>query len=68
MELDLSGKTALISGSSQGIGFAIASTLAAEGLQVVINGRDTSRVAAAVDSIRRESPHLVRLAIRVRCE
>ncbi len=57
MELDLRGKTAFISGSSQGIGFAIASTLAAEGVHVVINGRDTSRVEAAVDRIRSESPH-----------
>jgi NAD(P)-dependent dehydrogenase (short-subunit alcohol dehydrogenase family) len=56
MELQLRGKTAFISGSSQGIGFAIASTLAAEGVQVVLNGRDSSRVDAAVARIRLQNP------------
>jgi NAD(P)-dependent dehydrogenase (short-subunit alcohol dehydrogenase family) len=56
MELQLRGKTAFISGSSQGIGFAIASALAAEGVQVVLNGRDSSRVDAAVGRIRRQNP------------
>ncbi|AMM18972.1 oxidoreductase [Frondihabitans sp. PAMC 28766] len=57
MQLQLGGKTAFISGSSQGIGFAIASALAAEGVQVVLNGRHPSRVDAAVDRIRRQSPN-----------
>ena len=48
MELGLRGKRAFISGSSQGIGYAVASALAAEGVDVVINGRDEGRVDAAV--------------------
>jgi len=38
MNLELIGKTALISGSTKGIGFAIASQLAAEGARVIVNG------------------------------
>ena len=37
---DLSGKTALVTGSSRGIGFALAQALAQAGAHVVINGRD----------------------------
>lgn len=48
MELGLRGKRAFISGSSQGIGYAVASALAAEGVDVVINGRDEGRVDAAM--------------------
>ena len=39
MNIDLTGKTALISGSTSGIGFAIARGLAQAGAEVVINGR-----------------------------
>jgi NAD(P)-dependent dehydrogenase (short-subunit alcohol dehydrogenase family) len=53
MDLDLQGKTAVVSGSTAGIGFAIAATLAAEGASVVVNGRTQARVAGAVESIRR---------------
>jgi gluconate 5-dehydrogenase len=48
---DLSGKRALITGSSQGIGFALAKGLAAAGAQVVLNGRDTAKLAAAAAQI-----------------
>jgi NAD(P)-dependent dehydrogenase (short-subunit alcohol dehydrogenase family) len=51
MELGLKGKIAVVSGSTAGIGLAIAGTLAAEGAQVVLNGRTEERVAAAVESI-----------------
>ncbi len=44
---DLSGRLALITGSSQGIGLAIATGLAEAGARVVLNGRDRDRVAAA---------------------
>ena len=44
---DLTGKRALITGSSQGIGFALAQGLAGAGAQVVLNGRDRDRLAAA---------------------
>lgn len=48
---DLSGKRALVTGSSQGIGFALARGLAAAGAQVVLNGRDTAKLAAAAAEI-----------------
>lgn len=38
MDLNLKGKPALVSGSTAGIGFAIASTLAREGARVIVNG------------------------------
>jgi gluconate 5-dehydrogenase len=44
---DLSGRRALVTGSSQGIGLALAEGLAAAGAQVVLNGRDTAKLAAA---------------------
>ena len=44
MELELSGKRALVTGSSSGIGVAIAEMLAVEGASVVVNGRDSGRV------------------------
>lgn len=44
---DLSGSRALVTGSSQGIGFALAKGLAEHGAAVVLNGRDTSKLAAA---------------------
>ena len=44
---DLSGKRALVTGSSQGIGFALARGLAAAGAEIVLNGRDAAKLAAA---------------------
>lgn len=58
MHIDLSGKTAVVSGSSQGIGFAIAKGLAWAGARVIVTGRDGDRVAEAVraiDTIDRET-------------
>ena len=43
----LEGRTALITGSSQGIGFSLARGLAAAGARVVLNGRDAAKLAAA---------------------
>ncbi len=48
---DLTGRRALITGSSQGIGFALAKGLAAAGAQVVLNGRDVGKLATAVAQI-----------------
>src|SRR5258708_28832454 len=52
MDLKINGKTAVVSGSTAGIGFAIAAALAAEGAKVVVNGRTQARVDAAVKKIR----------------
>jgi NAD(P)-dependent dehydrogenase (short-subunit alcohol dehydrogenase family) len=54
MDLGLKGKLAVVSGSTAGIGFAIARTLVREGARIVINGRTEKRVAAAAESIRTE--------------
>jgi NAD(P)-dependent dehydrogenase (short-subunit alcohol dehydrogenase family) len=54
MDLQLATRRAFISGSTQGIGYAIAKALADEGAEVVINGRDAARVEAAVQRMRRE--------------
>lgn len=48
---DLTGKRALITGSSQGIGFALAAGLAEAGAKVVLNGRDVGKLAAAAARI-----------------
>lgn len=48
MRIDLSGKTAIVTGSTEGIGFAIAKGLAEAGATVVVNGRTETKVAAAV--------------------
>ncbi len=45
MDLGLRGRTAFISGSTAGIGYAVAAALAAEGVDVTINGRSPDRVA-----------------------
>jgi NAD(P)-dependent dehydrogenase (short-subunit alcohol dehydrogenase family) len=56
MDLQLKGKTALITGSTAGIGFAIARQLAAEGANVIINGRNAERIAAAVAKLKEANP------------
>ncbi|TRW99643.1 SDR family oxidoreductase [Paracoccus sp. M683] len=49
---DLTGKRALITGSSQGIGLALAQGLAAAGAEIVLNGRDPGKLEAAADGLR----------------
>src|SRR6266699_2636363 len=56
MNLQLVGKTALISGSTKGIGFAIASQLAAEGACVIMNGRSDKAVNSASEQVRKAVP------------
>ena len=52
MDLQLEGKRALITGSTAGIGFAIAAALAKEGASVIVNGRTRERVSAATARMR----------------
>ncbi|MDY0329150.1 MAG: SDR family oxidoreductase [Thiomonas sp.] len=54
MDLQLSGKKALVTGSTAGIGYAIARALAAEGVRVVVNGRSIDTTQAAVARLRAE--------------
>ena len=52
MDIDLTGKTALVTGSTQGIGFAIAEGLVNSGARVAVNGRTPERVDEAVGRLR----------------
>ena len=56
MDLQLTGKMALVTGSTAGIGFATARALAAEAASVIINGREQARVDTAVHEIRKLHP------------
>ncbi len=56
MDLLLHDKRALVTGSTAGIGFAIARTLAEEGAQVILHGRTTDRIEAAAAAIREAVP------------
>jgi NAD(P)-dependent dehydrogenase (short-subunit alcohol dehydrogenase family) len=56
MNIDLSGKKAVVSGSTAGIGFAIANGLARSGAEVVINGRSEKSVQAAMARIAKKAP------------
>ena len=50
---DLSGKRALITGSSQGIGYGIAKGLAEAGAEIILNGRNEPKLATAAASLRK---------------
>jgi NAD(P)-dependent dehydrogenase (short-subunit alcohol dehydrogenase family) len=54
MDFGLKGKKAVVSGSTAGIGLAIATALAVEGAAVVINGRTEARVNSALEKIRND--------------
>jgi NAD(P)-dependent dehydrogenase (short-subunit alcohol dehydrogenase family) len=55
MDLQLTGKKALVTGSTAGIGYAIAKGLAAEGAKVILNGRKQSAVDEAVKALKEET-------------
>ena len=57
MDLDLKGKRALITGSTRGLGFAVAEGLAAEGALVCLNGRSAQSVHDAVDQLGEKGFH-----------
>ncbi len=57
MDLKLSDKIALVSGSTAGIGLAIATQLAEEGAAVIVNGRTEERVKKAIDQIKEIAPN-----------
>jgi gluconate 5-dehydrogenase len=59
---DLKGKRALVTGSSQGIGFALAQGLAEHGAEVVLNGRDAGKLAAAAAGLK-DAGHKVSVAV-----
>ena len=59
MDLQLTGKTALVTGSTAGIGFAIAEALAAEGAGVIVNGRTGERVDSACRRITDAHPKAI---------
>ncbi len=56
MNLDLHGKTALVSGSTAGIGLAIAEQLAAQGARTIVNGRTHERVVKAIAALEARVP------------
>ena len=51
---DLSGKRALVTGSSQGIGLAIAEGLAGAGAEIILNGRDRAKLENTVAALRQK--------------
>ena len=67
MDLQLKGKKALVTGSTAGIGFATARSLAAESASVIVNGRTQKRVDAAIAEIRKSHPGADVTGIAARC-
>ncbi len=59
MDLGLKGKRTLVTGSTAGIGYAVARLLAAEGATVTLNGRTERRVRESVERLKRERPGVV---------
>ena len=62
---DLTGQRALITGSSQGIGFALARGLAGAGAEIVLNGRDETKLAVAAKKLESEGATIHKLAFDV---
>jgi NAD(P)-dependent dehydrogenase (short-subunit alcohol dehydrogenase family) len=62
MQIDLHGRTALVTGSSQGIGLAIAAGLGRAGAAVVLTGRDAGKLEAAAASLRADGAEVTTVA------
>jgi gluconate 5-dehydrogenase len=62
---DLTGKTALITGSSQGIGYALAEGLGGAGARIILNGRDPARLEAAAGKLHGKGLHVTTAAFDV---
>jgi len=56
MDLDLTGKLALVTGSTRGIGLASVTGLAQMGAEVIVNGRDNAGITEAIAKVRQSSP------------
>jgi NAD(P)-dependent dehydrogenase (short-subunit alcohol dehydrogenase family) len=67
MDLGLRGKRALITGSTAGIGYAIARGLAAEGAHVIVTGRTQASVDGALARLRRDLPHAAAEGVAADC-
>lgn len=67
MDLQLGARRALITGSTAGIGYAIASGLAAEGARVVITGRTQKSVDAALARLRKDLPNAAGEGVAADC-
>ena len=67
MDLGLEGRQALITGSTAGIGYAIARGLAAEGAHVTITGRTQASVDAALGRLRKDLPKVVAQGVAADC-
>jgi NAD(P)-dependent dehydrogenase (short-subunit alcohol dehydrogenase family) len=57
MKIDLSGKTAIVTGSTEGIGYAIAAGLVEAGARVVVNGRTQAKVDEALAGLKNKVPN-----------
>lgn len=59
---DLAGKTAMVTGSSQGIGYALAAGLGAAGAALILNGRDKDKLARAANTLRDDGYDVTEMA------
>ena len=62
---DLSGKTALITGSGSGIGFSLAQGLAGAGAKIILNGRNLSKLTKAENQLKEQGATVTKLAFDV---